>query len=131
MHTNKPPFWCYFSVVFRGSTKGYYRCKKTGENFIEKTKSPRPGIVNCFINIIIASASVFVTGIILSLIFSNATSKVYPHIGLYASIIFVFVFAINITVYWSIQFNKTTFVKKTVEDTSEYPLDIKSNTGLY
>lgn len=131
MHTSKPPFWCYFLDVFRGSTKGYYRCKKTGENFVEKTKSPRPGIVNCFINIIIASVSVFATGIILSLFFTNATSEVHPHIGLYAIIIFVIVFIINVTVYWSIQFNKTTFVKKTVEDTSDYPLYIKSGTGLY
>lgn len=131
MHTNKPPFCCYFLEILRGNTKGYYRCKKNGETFVEKTKAPRPGIVNSFINIIIAAVSVFVTGIILSLIFSDVTSEAIRHIGLYASAIFVVVFVINVTIYWFIQFKRTTFVKKTVEDTSKHPLDIKSGTGLY
>lgn len=129
MQMNKPTFWCYLLEIIRG-TKGYYCCHRTGETYIEKTKSPRPDIVNSFINIIIGAVSVFVTGILMSLLLSN-TNVSFKHIGLFACIIFAVVFVISLTGYWFIQFNKTTFVKKEEDKAILHPLDIKNDSGLY
>ena len=104
----KPPFWQFLWGVISGNRRGYYICKKTGFKYIDQ-EAHHSKLIRSLKNIMIASISVFITGIAASVIYSDL-AVYHLFIGLFACGFFLLTFGAGLISYWYYQYKKKVFV---------------------